>query len=119
MATTTQPVSTTSGSAAPRARAALGEARSDLNVTVDAVRSAVDGIGRRVPELLDGARTGASEGARRIESWPEPTRRLVAAFSIGLGAGLTIAGAPRLLVVVALLPAAAVAASAIGHELPG
>ena len=94
------------------------DARREVAATMAALRSTASEAGSRMPELIDSVRSGAADGARTVETWPEPTRRLVAAFSIGLGAGLTIAGAPRLLVGGALLPALAVAATAMRGETP-
>lgn len=87
--------------------------RREAEAGLAAVRSTAGELGARMPELVDGIRNGAAAGAREVETLPEPTRRLVAAFSIGLGAGLAIAGAPRLLLAVAFAPAVAVAATAM------
>lgn len=119
MTTTTHPASARSGNGAARARAALQEGRRDLDATLLSVRTGAEELGRRFPELLDGARAGAAGGTRLVASWPEPTRRVVASLSIGLGAGLMLAGAPRLLFAAALLPALAVAASAMREGSPG
>jgi hypothetical protein len=91
-------------------------ARKDITARFETIRSTAGDVGDRVPGLVDGVRNGAAAGAREIDRWPEQTRRLVAAASIGLGAGLAIAGAPRLVLGVALLPAIAVAAIGIGRN---
>jgi hypothetical protein len=90
----------------------------DITARFESIRSTAGDVGDRVPGLIDGVRNRAASGAREIDGWPEQTRRLVAAVSIGLGAGLTIAGAPRLVLGVAFLPAIAVAASGMGRNRP-
>jgi hypothetical protein len=95
--------------------------RRDQNVaaTLDTVRGAAADVGERMPDLIHTVRTGAADGARSIQALPEPTQRLLGVFSLGLGVGLMIAGAPRLLIGGALLPALGVAASALGRGTSG
>jgi len=96
------------------ARAIASDAGDRMADAVGTVRSTVEVVGSRMPEVIDTVRDGAIEGARTIQSMPDPTQRLLAAFSLGLGVGLSIAGAPRLLVVATLAPAMIVAATVIG-----
>lgn len=91
-------------------------ARREAGAGIETVRAAAADVGEKMPELIRTARTGATDGARTIQAWPEPTQHLIAVFSLGLGVGLMVAGAPRLLVGGALLPALAVAASTLGNE---
>jgi hypothetical protein len=119
MTSTTHPASARGSNGAARARSAPDEGRRDLDTALLSVRAGAEELGRRVPGLLDGARAGAAGGTRLVASWPEDTRRAVASFSMGLGAGLIVAGAPRLLFVAALLPALAVASSAIREGSTG
>ena len=100
----------------PRVETAAEGARRDITAKLESIRSTAGDVGDRVPGLVDGVRNGAAAGAREIDGWPDQTRRLVAAASIGLGAGLAIAGAPRLVLAVALLPAIAVAAVGISRN---
>ncbi len=93
--------------------------RREAEAGIDTIRAAAADLGERMPELFDTVRTGAADGARAIQAWPEPNQRLLAVFSAGVGVGLMIAGAPRLLVAGALLPAFAVAASTMGRETNG
>ena len=105
----------TSGTTTPTdtARAIASDAGDRMADAVGTVRSTVGDVGSRMPEVIDTVRDGAIEGARTLQSMPDPTQRLVAAFSLGLGVGLSIAGAPRLLVVATLAPAMIVAATVI------
>ncbi len=85
------------------------DTRKNVTATFESIRATAGDVGDRVPGLVDGVRNRAAAGTREIDGWPEQTRRLVAAASIGLGAGLAIAGAPRLLLGAALVPAIVVA----------
>ena len=78
---------------------------------VGVVRSASAELGERLPEVVDTVRSSALGGARTVQALPDSTQRLVAAFSLGLGLGLSLAGAPRLLVAGTLIPAMVVAAT--------
>lgn len=59
----------------------------------------------RVPGTLRTTRTGAQEATTALQSLPDPTLRTLAASSLGLGAGLFLTGAPRLLIVAGVVPA--------------
>jgi len=72
---------------------------------IDVMRATADQVGDRLPRVVDTVRDGATEGARAIQELPDRDQRLVAAFSLGLGLGLSISGAPRLLVIATLAPA--------------
>lgn len=102
----------------PRIETAAEGNRIDIAASLEAIRSTAGDVGDRVPGLVDGVRSAATAGAREVDRWPEPTRRLVAAASLGLGAGLAIAGAPRLVLGLALLPAIAVAATGMARNGP-
>lgn len=107
MSTTT--VTPNNRTTAPRIESAAEDARKDITAAFQSLRSTVGDVGDRVPGLVDAVRDRAESGAREMDGWPEQTRRLVAAASIGFGAGLAVAGAPRLLLGAALLPALLVA----------
>ena len=49
-------------------------------------------------------RAGAFETKRTLDAMPDPTLKELAAGSLGLAAGLYVAGAPRLLVLAAATP---------------
>ena len=99
---------------AETAKAIAADAGDRVAGAVGTVRSTAEDVGSRMPEVIDTVREGAMEGARTIQAMPDPTQRLVAAFSLGLGVGLSVAGAPRLLVAAAMTPAIVVAATIIG-----
>lgn len=101
---------------AARVQRVAEAARKDVATGFETIRATAAEVGDRMPGLMADLRSGANAGARTVESWPESTRRMVAAASIGLGAGLIVTGAPRLLLGVALLPALAVAFAGLREE---
>jgi hypothetical protein len=96
-----QGVSDTAG----RLRAGASAAAQALPEAASRIRGTVDTVAERFPDAMESARTTAFETAESIRGLPEPTRRSLAALSIGLGIGLALAGAPRLLTMAALAPA--------------
>lgn len=73
-------------------------------------------VGQRLPDVFESVREGAIEGARTIQALPDVNQRLLAAFSLGLGLGLSVAGAPRIAVIATLAPAILVAATIVGND---
>jgi hypothetical protein len=102
--------------AASEARDAVATARSGFADTMDAVRSTATNVSDRMPDVIESVKVSASDGAKTVQAWPASSQRLAAAFSVGLGVGLTLAGAPRLVIAGSLLPAIVVAAANIGIE---
>jgi hypothetical protein len=66
---------------------------------------------RRVPGTVGTARAGARDTTSALQTLPDPTLRSLAATSVGIGAGLRLAGAPRLAVAAAVASAMIVAAA--------
>ena len=85
---------------------------------VGALRATADQVGERIPVVAETVRDGALESARTIQAMPENSQRLLAAFSLGLGLGLSISGAPRLIVAATLAPAILVVGMIIGRDRP-
>jgi hypothetical protein len=113
---TTQSPASAERRASAEAREAVGEARSGLADTMDAVRSTATNVGDRLPDVLETVKAQASDGARAVQAWPDSTQRMAAAFSLGLAVGLTLAGAPRLVIAGSLVPAIVVGAALVGRE---
>ena len=90
---------------AGRLRAGAAAAADAIPEAMTRLRGTVDSVAERLPETVASARVTAMETADSIRKMPEPTRRSLAAVSIGLGIGLSLAGAPRLLTMAALAPA--------------
>jgi hypothetical protein len=101
-----------------RLRTGASAAADAIPEAVQRLRGTVDTVAERLPDAVASARLTARETADSIRGLPEPTRRSLAALSIGLGIGLALAGAPRLLTMAALAPAL-VAAMVATVDQPG
>lgn len=91
--------------AADQVRAGVASAADALPDMISTIRSGVDGVAERLPDALEAARTGAVATADSLRDMPQPTLRVLAALSIGMGVGLYVAGAPRLVTIAAFTPA--------------
>ncbi len=67
-------------------------------------RAQAEEVAEHIPEVVDQVRAGAFETKRTFDAMPDPTLKELAAGSLGLAAGLYVAGAPRLLVLAAATP---------------
>ena len=79
------------------------QASSDASKTV--IDAAADEVGTRLPGVASAGAGGAAESVRMLQDLSDPRLKLLIAFSLGVGAGLWMAGAPRLVTVAALSPA--------------
>ncbi|MDQ6794100.1 MAG: hypothetical protein M3067_04650 [Chloroflexota bacterium] len=71
------------------------------------VRDAAETVAARLPEAAASTRAAVDEAARRIETGSDEMLTAGATLSLGVAIGLLLGGASRLLVVLALIPAAA------------
>lgn len=85
---------------------------------MDTVAATAGDVVARIPDAADGAREAIVEASRLVDRRSEHTLQLVGAASTGLAVGLLVGGAPRLLVVAALVPAAFIAASLMERTAP-
>ena len=99
--------------AALRKRATLGR---QLKAVVPATRARTEGLLRRWPAALASARTGADRTTAAVQSMPTSTLRSLAAGSAGLGAGLLLGGAPRLVAVAGVAPAIVIGATVLSRS---
>jgi hypothetical protein len=91
--------------AADHVRAAAASAADAAPEVISKIRTGVDEVADRLPDALEAARSGAVATADTLREMPEPTLRVLAALSIGMGVGLYVAGAPRLVTMTAFAPA--------------
>lgn len=70
----------------------------------------------RLPEAMAGAEVAARETQKVLGEMPNQALVIGTSFSLGLGVGLFMSGSNRLLVLAALAPAAAMAATLLGRE---
>ncbi len=102
-----------------------GTTRHAVN-TMAGVAGSVPGVagdvGARLPEAASTTRDAFDEASRLVRSGSDETLKVVGALSIGFAGGLFVAGANRLLVLAALIPAGLVGSSFIertdGSGLP-
>ena len=67
-------------------------------------RVTADEVGTRLPGIASAGVEGAAESVRMLQELADPRLELLAAFSLGVGTGLWLAGAPRLVTLAALSP---------------
>jgi hypothetical protein len=94
----------------------LHDAVGTMKSGVETVKSGAGQVAERLPDLAEEARSGAVGTAETFDSMPEPTLQLLAAASLGFGAGLFLAGAPRLITFMALAPAIFAAGTIVGRQ---
>jgi phage-related tail protein len=80
------------------------------------VKTAAADVAERVPGAASSAQAAVNETARTLDDLPDQTLMLGAAFSLGLGVGMFLTGTNRLVVLLAMVPAAAMAATLLNRE---
>lgn len=80
-----------------------------LQAAINEVRGAMDGVRRSVPEVARASRAVASDMVKAMETGSDDRTQAGVTLSLGLALGLLLGGAPRLLILVALAPVAAMA----------
>lgn len=80
------------------------------------VKTTAERAAEKWPEAVAGAQTYARDTQRALERMPNQGLVIGSSFSLGLGVGLFMTGANRLLVVLALAPAAAMAATLLARD---
>ena len=82
----------------------------------DTVRSTAERAAEKWPEVASGAQIAARDTQKALERMPNQGLIIGTSFSLGLGVGLFMTGANRLLVLFALAPAAAMIATLLGRD---
>ena len=80
------------------------------------VKNTAEKAAERWPEVATTAQTAARDTQRALERMPNQGLIAGTSFSLGLGIGLFMTGANRLLVVVAMAPAVAMAATLLARD---
>jgi hypothetical protein len=101
--------------AGSQARAAVEGAIDHLPDVIDAARSGAAQLTDGLPGAMDRARTSAQDTTSTLQSMPDPTLRILVAASLGFAAGLYLTGAPRLVTLAAIAPAAIVAVAILSR----
>lgn len=81
-------------------RQAAGDVAANLSV-------AAETLSARLPEAAATTRAAVDEATRRMSTGSDESLTVGASFSLGVAVGLLVAGANRILVMLALIPAAA------------
>jgi hypothetical protein len=84
-----------------------GSARETVGEVAANVRGAAETVAARLPEAAAQTRAVVDEAARRMETGSDEMLTAGTTLSLGLAIGMLVSGAPRLLVALALIPAAA------------
>ena len=74
-------------------------------VAVSGLRTGVEAASARLPGLVEAGAAGSADAFQSLRELPDDRLMLVATFSVGLGVGLWLAGAPRLVTLAAFSPA--------------
>jgi pantoate kinase len=98
---------------------ARGVGSAVMTATQDAagvVRNTAEKAAAKLPDAVAGAQVAATETQRVLDEMPSQTLLIGTSFSLGLGVGLFVSGANRLLVALALAPAGAMALTMFGRD---
>lgn len=110
--TTTTKARTTKKDVASRARGLVSSAR-DLAGQAGAVSAT---LVKTLPEAADTVKGSALDAYRAVKTMPKSQRKTVATYSVLIGAALWVLGAPRLLTMLAFLPAIAVGGTRLARS---
>ena len=78
---------------------------SRISRTMDTARTGARMLVARIPGTLTATRAGTRGSTRALQALPDSALRSLAAASVGLGAGLYLAGAPRVISAAGASPA--------------
>jgi hypothetical protein len=82
----------------------------------DTVAGVAGEVSARLPEAAGTTREVFQEANRMVRAGSDETLKVVAAFSVGFAGGLLLGGAPRALVIAALVPAALVGSEFVDRK---
>lgn len=108
----TEKSSNGNGTTRPRVDAVISGAQGAAEVA----RQTAERAAERLPEAVAGAQVYARDTQRALDGMDTPTLLAGTTFSLGLGVGLFVSGAHRLLVAAALVPAGAMALTLFGRK---
>jgi len=91
--------------AVERARTEASDALGHVSEIAGEARHRAGQVADKLPEAFDEVRTGAQNGVTRLQAVPDSGLRLMAAASLGITAGLMLAGKRRLAALAGLAPA--------------
>lgn len=83
------------------------------------VRGAAETVAARLPDAAAQTKGAIDEAARRIETGSDEMLTAGTTLSLGLAIGMLVGGAPRILVALALIPAAAMGMTLLDRNSRG
>ena len=92
------------------------KAQEGAAAAVAGARVVADEVGTRLPGIASAGAGGAAESVRMLQELSDPRLQLLMAFSLGVGAGLWMASAPRLVTLAALSPALVAGIAIASHK---
>ena len=110
---TTTPRSTTGGD-----DTAVQQAKETVRDVADQVMSVANEAAARLPEAAATTRVAIADAQRRIDSGSDETLSAGTLVAFGFALGLLVGGANRLLVILALVPAAAMGLTLLDRQNP-
>ena len=84
---------------------AVDRAAATAKQMADTVAGVAGEVSARLPEAAGTTRDAFQEANRMVRAGSDETLKVVGALSIGFAGGLLLGGAPRILVIVSLVPA--------------
>ena len=90
-------------------------ARRHIAGAASAARAGTRALLDRLPGTVRATRVGANGATSALQALPDSTLRWLAAGSVGVGAGLFLAGAPRVVIAAGVAPALAMGAAALAR----
>jgi hypothetical protein len=94
------------------------KATDQVRQAVDTVAGVAGEVSARLPEAATTTRDAFEEANRLVRARSDESLKIVAAASIGFASGLFLGGAPRVLVIAALIPAG-LAGTALMERMDG
>ena len=93
-----------------------GDGCENLKRTPHLIKNTAERAAERWPEAVATAQVAARDTQQALERMPNQGLVIGTSFSLGRGVGLFMSGANRLLVLLALAPAAAMAATLVARD---
>ncbi len=98
---------TTTGTTRARTNGGSTAEREGVQAAVAEVRGALQNVGRSVPDVARVSRAAVDDMFKAIETGSDERVSAGVTLSLGLAIGMLLGGAPRLLILLALAPVAA------------
>jgi hypothetical protein len=115
---TEQELTESSRGVVERGRAGVSQALRQVPELASEARRRAGQVAERLPKAFGRARSGAQSTVTRLQTLPDSGLRLLAAVSLGFGAGLRLAGKRRLATLAGLAPASLLGFAILSRPRP-